>query len=88
MDYKILTLAEAMDFEHFFNTYSYDTNDLISITFRSKCEELDEKDLRWTWYMDKADSTNLRDGLKIAMLLKYKQLINVINQMSEQTQKI
>lgn len=79
---EIITLAESMnfvlDYDKFDDKeYPGDSNNLRYLRFISNDDELDEKDLRWIWYKNDEDETNILDGQYIqSRLVRKRQVLN------------
>lgn len=78
---EIIKIAEDMDFKLDYDKsdknkeYPGDSNKFRYIRFISKDELLDEKDLRWIWWMDESDRYNIENGKCVQSRLKKKKEI-------------
>lgn len=81
---QIIELAQTLNFivdydKYDDKEYPGDSNNLRYIRFISNDNELDEKDLRWIWYKDDSDETNISRGLYLQKRLnKKRQVLNFL----------
>jgi hypothetical protein len=78
---EIIALAESMNFKLDYDKWiDTDTSEYSNgewLRFTSTDDELDERDLRWIWYKNNADSNNIEDGKYIqSRLIRKRQVLN------------